>query len=194
MQYARIYVYDKTFRCRQGYFMSDKVTRLVNTRTNIGRGSLINRETILVHYAPKVSWFCFAQKKGCFFSGRSSLSLEIRVFFLLSDIPLLFTHTCMYVWKYRNCEKFLRVFPSSILVDRLRHKSAELIFGWVAVFFFCHLAVSPFPDSTFRWEQGQNQFHFPLWKLLKELLPNWLFFSESLCAQRNNWSPLFPLL
>ena len=35
--------------------MSDKVTRLVNTRTSIGRGSLINRETILVHYAPKVS-------------------------------------------------------------------------------------------------------------------------------------------
>ena len=77
---------------------------------------------------------------------------------------MLFTHTCMYVWKYRNCEKFLRVFPSSILVDRLRHKSAELIFGWVAVFFFCHLAVSPFPDSTFRWEQSQIQFHFSLFK------------------------------
>ena len=52
-----------------------------------------------------------------------------------------------------SCEYFLPV-------DRLRHKSAELKFGWGCRFLFCHLAVSPFPDSTFRREQSQNQFHF----------------------------------
>ena len=64
MQYARIYVYDKTFRCRQGYFMSDKVTRLVNTRTNIGRGSLINRETIM---RQKSAGFALPKRRGVFF-------------------------------------------------------------------------------------------------------------------------------
>ena len=68
-----------------------------------------------------------------------------------------------------SCEYFLPV-------DRLRHKSAELKFGWGCRFLFCHLAVSPFPDSTFRREQSQNQFHFPLWIPLKEFLPNWIIF------------------
>ena len=73
-----------------------------------------------------------------------------------------------------SCEYFLPV-------DRLRHKSAELKFGWGCRFLFCHLAVSPFPDSTFRREQSQNQFHFPIQLPLKELLPNWILFLR-LCA------------
>ena len=68
-----------------------------------------------------------------------------------------------------SCEYFLPV-------DRLRHKSAELKFGWGCRFLFCHLAVSPFPDSTFRREQSQNQFHFPIQLPLKEFLPNWIIF------------------
>ena len=86
---------------------------------------------------------------------------------------MLFTYLiCMEVQKFLGGENFLPV-------DRLRHKSAELKFGWGCRFLFCHLAVSPFPDSTFRREQSQNQFHFPIQLPLKELLPNWIFFWDS---------------
>ena len=73
-----------------------------------------------------------------------------------------------------SCEYFLPV-------DRLRHKSAELKFGWGCRFLFCHLAVSPFPDSTFRRNRAKISFTFQFNYCWKSSSPIEYFFLR-LCA------------